>query len=482
MKEIRRRAVGTEFEWAVGFRVEAGDKYVFNQTDLLSDIINNINEERGLRRGGQMLLNGGKCYLDSSNLEYCTGEEDTLDGVVAAEIAGERIVTNAVREHVENSERVVGYQVLKRSFITTNSAENGSNGYHINLCAESTNFTYNEDGMYDLGLWAATTGIFTGAGCLYKDTQGNVNYAISQKAIASKAAFSNSSITDKPLVCLRNEPHADSSKFYRVQITGLDPNISPWAMRMNIGMASLCLRVMEQNRDRDQIRLKKLPIPKYGRNDPLAILANQVATNPDRQVLATLSDGSTITPLEIQERAYELAATTEHTDEEAAILVEWKKALDSARSDEVYLEQKSGWRIKRAKLEQFAQRRDVPLGDSEVLARDRKWDALYTGSAADLLRTGRWSADMPPEDLIRHREDDPCPDTRAIVRSKAMKLAKHFTTSSFSWEHYQLGKEHTVRIPDPLMTKVPPQTPNQKVYYDDEGDETFVQPPPGYYY
>lgn len=452
MTEIRPRVTGTEMEWPVGLLVSGNDEFQHANGDDIRKITSQVSKYAPHYNG--FMPNGARCYEDCDLLEYCTGEEDTFIGTVAAEMAGERIVRQAVQKFVDKVNWIEDGRLLKRVY----HGHNISCGYHVNLCADARTVEPNGKSLYYLGLWAATVSMYTGAGCMYETSNGSAQFAIAQKSLGTMQGFDDFTTDQyKPLVCLRDEPLADDSRFTRVQIVGLDPNISPWASWMTLGTASLILRAIEQGRDtKKNLELEDRRTGSSAFDlDPIAALARSVARKPELDAKTIRHGGKSITAIGIQNQLYKMCEKTEHTDEEAKVLENWKTVLDSMNGDRKFLHQKSGWAVKRRQLQHYATRRSMDFDDSRMLGVDRSYDENREGGMADKLREKIWSEDMPPAEMIEHRMENPCPNTRASLRGAEILKHANYSLSAIGWDHASQYNEPTVYFEDPLMTKLP---------------------------
>jgi hypothetical protein len=452
MSELRPRVTGTEMEWAVGLRHLGDEDYTQATKSELDKAVKKLQKNVGAA-GNSMLRNGGRCYRDIDCLEYCTGEDDSFMGTVANEIAGEQLVDEALAEYAAETDDIETYSLLKRSHYNTEGTTDGlTTGYHINLCADAETVQQSEHSLYRLGLLVATESMFTGAGTLYqRSVYREAHPTIAQKTLGVASDFATSSY-DKPVISIRNRSYADDAKFNRVQIVSHDPNISPWASWMALGTASLCLRTIEQKR-----RGKDMHLESWYRNDaPLARLAVKVAMNPNLDTTVELYDGSTISAFEIQEELLKQAQATDHTDEEARVLVEWERALKDIRIDPKLMIDRTGWVVRHEKIAKYAKRHNLPMNHADILSLDRKWDAIGEKSIATTLRNSIWSKHMPDEVLITERRNEPCPGTRAVLRAAAVEESKQHKEARIEWGWYQFGpsSSHRVEMNDPLMTSL----------------------------
>ncbi len=441
-------------EWLVLLQYADSDHFERCTYEERGPMVRHLVGRRGIY--GYM-INGARCYDDCGSLEYATGESDSFIETVASEIAGEQLVDEALSTYIEEREHITDFELLKRpQLMRVPTMSTDRTGYHINLCGDARTFEIGKQDLYNLALWASTASLYTGSGKLYKpDDESLTQFTIAQKSLYVDAGLHTSTTGRKPLISLRHEPLANSSQFNRVQVVGIDANVSPWASWMALGTASLSLRAIEQSVKGRDLHLREHE--GIYRDEPLARLARAVARNPELDTVVELDDGTTIRAIDIQRELYMRAEQTDHTDEEALVLNNWHTVLNDVDGDRSFLKQKTGWMQRLELLDRYD---DLSANnESQLLQYDRELDSVRQGSIANELRATLWKNDMPDPLLIKERRDSPCPTTRAALRGAFIQESIAASSIDYSgnrinWDSWTNG-EGMVQVGDPLTATLP---------------------------
>jgi proteasome accessory factor A len=396
-----------------------------------------------LSRIGQFCSNGARLYDDiGQHPEYATPEDASLMGTVANEIAGERIL-----EHVLDSakEKKALHKFMLNKRVVDEFKNGYAWGYHENYLAPAHYLDISEEGLALLGIHLATRNILVGAGGLRRDRNtGSIQYFLAQKALNLNADFSGDTTRVKPVVNLRQEPHAASEVWRRVHVTSGDPNMSPWATFMKLGTTSLVLRLIENGEKLEQLRVASL-----------TNLAKKVAADLSLCDNVLLRDGTTIRPIGIQEKlcaaAWKLGKEIALPDEELLVISEWQKALDDAKEDPMLLWDRSDWVAKKLMLEAYADRHDLRDNDPDLFKKDRQWDNIGPHGIGIKLRKKHWANWMPTEEFIADRMFTPPDNTRAILRGKFIKRFAKDNGIFVSWSSVKVNN-HPINLPNPYNT------------------------------
>jgi proteasome accessory factor A len=415
-------------------------------------------------KSGDMLSNGARYYLDvGSKVEYATPEDTSLWGTVAAEHAGEIIVANGLKRYIAARDDIRRCILEKRVY-----GDNGDTwGYHINLSADARRIPpQNAEAfpatMHLLALHLATYDLYAGAGTIYKDGEGEVKFSLAQKALGLGCDFrngTNSHPLGKPLINLRNEPHAPAEDLRRIHITSSDPNISPWATWMKLGTNSLILRAIEQRRANNEVmRLK--------RQTSYVDIGRLTATDLTFSKKVELANDDWRTPLEIQKALFDIASKTYYTDQEAEVLDEWERALSDFEKDPMLLRDRSDAIAKYDLMQKRMEIKGVALDDDGMRVIDHDAGTLLfinkdhvptekhpeTPTPMSVkLRQGRWENWMTSDEELAKRVTTPPSTTRAHQRGRAIKTGN---VRMASWTKYSLWngtKEKTIDIAHPLI-------------------------------
>jgi proteasome accessory factor A len=397
----------------------------------------------GLVQTGGYYSNGSRIYVDvGEHIEYATPEDSSLMGTVANEIAGERVmhhILDTAKKEGKLHDFALNKRVVDESGLTW--------GYHESYLADATAIGINADSLGLLGVHLASRGVFAGAGAIYRKTTGSFAFHVTQKSARLNFDFGNHTTgPNKPVVNLRNEPHADNTKWLRIHVTSGDPNMSPWATFVKLGSTSLVLRLIEHGDVLEHLRVPSL-----------VRLAGQVAIDASLQEPIQLIDQTSLKPYEIQaqlcEAAQELSKDVELPGEEQLALQEWQQACDDLKRDPSLLKNRADWIAKKIKLERYAELHQLGLGSMQLQRKDRQWDILDDDHGIGMiLRQRLWKQWMPDEALISARVTTPPSETRACIRGNFIKAMSGICSAS--WTHVGLSDAY-IHLLDPYMAADP---------------------------
>jgi len=430
------RIYGTELEY--GFVTDStngrtGDHK--NIKELIGDYIGG-----NLAQVNEFYSNGSRIYADiGPHIEYCTPEDDSIEGTVANEIAGEKIVLDGLK-----SARQAGlfdnFRLNKRVM----DDEGTSWGYHANLLMERGELRPPFDPVA-LGLHLATVNIFTGAGMITPKLFGSPRFALAQKSLSLNHEINNSTTgNNKPLINTRDQPLSDSKEYYRLHIVSNDANLSPWAMRMRLGTIALILRLGENGFSFDEFETEK----------PFHELSKDVAEDLTLRQVVRLQNGRTLRPINIQEEfaqsARRLAEKVELPLEEQSIIDEWERACVDAMDEPEKLSDRADWAAKYQILQLAKDKYGLQWGSKKLRFLDRYWDDLEDGFG-QRMRSKEWAQWMPPEELIKTRRRTPPETTRAILRGRFITRFAKDEDADVDWDRVSL-RDWTVALPEPHQT------------------------------
>src|SRR5262249_18472774 len=86
--------------------------------------------------------------------------------------------------------------------------------------------------------------IFPGTGQIHRRSRG-VEYPLSQRAEHISEELSGSTVSGRPIINTRDEPHADAERFRRLHVIVGDSNMSEVATYLKVGTTALVLDMIE---------------------------------------------------------------------------------------------------------------------------------------------------------------------------------------------------------------------------------------------
>jgi len=237
-------------------------------------------------KSDRVLTNGARFYNDHTHPEYSTPECDKLFSLVAHDLAGERIVAECAR--LRN--RDLGQNVTQ-VFKNNTDYSGHSYGTHDNyLIARRLPF---ETYVRGLVPFLITRQLYAGGGKVGyegKNTPPHTGLQSSQRSDFIETILSIETMTDRPIINTRDEPHA-SENFRRLHLILGDANMSPYATALKVGSTRLVLMLIGE---------EKLASP-FVLEDPVAEIKLVSRDLTGRAVKLRRVDGGTVTPLEVQE-------------------------------------------------------------------------------------------------------------------------------------------------------------------------------------
>lgn len=460
MSEIRERIVGSEMEYSVFIKRPGLERPV--QFAPEGYFLTEYLAASGMPVNTTMLGNGGRFYIDYNGyIEYATPEERTFAGMMLREFAGERLVMGAVADYVRKHKDIITMEVQKR---VVDRKGGDTSGYHVNLLADRTRIKdMDPKTMRMLALHMAVNQPLFGAGAIISNHIDGAQYSFSQKLPGLSIDFGKGTHTNgsKPLINTRDEPHAESSLYRRIHLTSADPHISPWATEVFTASLSLVLRAIEQGKASKFENTMGSSILSLGRLSTLGI------SGTDAYAQRWSWDGRPMDSIhDIRETILEIVSGTEHTDEEARLLREWRTAHNDYNRDPMSIADRSDAIGRLAYIQQCNKLRGHAPNDFDTttaLTADLTYGSIYNvglrrtpidqpspevvhrQSRPYKLRTTSMARRMPTEEAINEAIHNPPEDTRAFGRAAVIRSGG---ATSMGWAQYQLDRT-TIKMPNP---------------------------------
>ena len=352
----------------------------------------------------RVLTNGARFYNDHTHPEYSTPECRSVFSLVAHDVAGERIVAECAA--IRNRE----LEGKPLQLFKNNTDYSGhSYGTHDNyLIPRETPF---EDLVKGLTPFLVTRQLYAGAGKVGSESVGDFKgLQLAQRSDFIETVLSIETMTNRPLINTRDEPHAMSSRYRRLHLILGDANMSAYATALKLGSTSLVLKLIANG--------KKFPGLELA--DPVADVSK---VSLDKTGVLQRKANGAVTALEIQE-AYLEAAEKAFSGKDGEcdwILVEWKKTLDELRHNPEKLSDRIDWAIKKKLFTEFMESEGIGWEDPILKSLDLEYHNLDPdrGLYRGLEQEGDVYSLLSEEEIVRAIESPPV-GTRAQVRGQAV--------------------------------------------------------------
>jgi proteasome accessory factor A len=396
-----------------------------------------------------ILVNGGRYYVDHAHPEYCTPECTNARDLVIWEKAGE-LILDISRISAEEA-LPTGQEILIHK---NNSDHKGhSYGCHENyLVDRQTPF---ENIVSGLMPFLITRQIFAGSGKVGVENGGEpAEYQISQRADFFETEVGLSTMVDRPIINTRDEPHADSGLYRRLHVIVGDANMSEYAEYLKVGTTALILQLIEEGVIKTQFNLQ----------EPVKALKD-VSRDLSCQKKLKLKDGKKFNAIDIQQEYLGLAmkhlSTTDISPVTKDILQKWEFVLTKLKEDPMQLKQQLDWVIKRHLIEAYQKRHNLDWKHPKIAMLDIQYHDIRPskGLYYRLLKNGKIERIVEQQEII-HAISNPPTDTRAYFRGRCLKkFAKDIY--SVSWNSITFNIEKETDDATILLDRVPMNHPQR---------------------
>ena len=315
-------------------------------------------------KSDRVLTNGARFYNDHTHPEYSTPECRTVFDLVAHDLAGEKIVGDCVR--IRNQELGGDYLQL---FKNNTDYSGHSYGTHDNyLIPRKLPF---DTWVQQLVPFLVTRQLYAGAGKVgaeRKNEDGFVGLQLAQRSDFIDSVLSIETMTERPIINTRDEPHA-TQDYRRLHLILGDANMSPYATALKVGTTRLVLTL---------IGAQKLDAP-FELADPVADV-QRVSRDTTGTTPLKLKSGKTVTPLEIQEwylqQALKHTGLSDETEEWDWVTREWGRTLNDHRQNPENLADRIDWAIKKSLFTDFMEAEGLKWDDPILQSLDLEYHNL----------------------------------------------------------------------------------------------------------
>ena len=357
-----------------------------------------------------ILINGGRYYVDHAHPEYCTPECTNVRDLVKYEKAGELILDlsrMAAEELLPDNQEIIIYK-------NNTDYKGHSYGSHENYLM-SRNVPF-QDIVNGLTPFFVTRQIITGSGKVGAENgTDEVDFQISQRADFFETEVGLSTMVARPIINTRDEPHADEKLYRRLHVIVGDSNMSEYTIYLKVGITSIVLQLIEKGVVGEQFKL----------SDPVSDI-KRVSRDPSCKCQLALEDGRTWTPIEMQ-RAYLDLADKHLSDVDLSligkdVMDKWAFVLDRLESDVMSLDWHLDWVIKKSLIDAYIRRHGFSWSDPRIRMLDLQYHDIRPnkGLYARLLKNGRIKRLLNQEEII-HAITNPPVDTRAYFRGMCLQ-------------------------------------------------------------
>ncbi len=377
---------------------------------------------------GGFLFNGGRAYLDMGHLELCTAECLSLQDLIQHDRANDALL----------NEGLAALDYTNRAGFVRNNVDHYSGatfGCHENyLVRRSAPLT--ERNVQSLLAFLTVRIVLCGAGKVGAspayEMRGGVEiptdappFQISQRADYIQNELFEWVQFNRAIINTRDEPLADARRFRRLHLLHGDTNVLPGTLALKVGTTALVLDLLEANRL------------------PAVTLADSVATfralsrHPDGPWRVPLVGGEEVDALQLLDQfrdacQSEFGGRDLETD---LILKDWNDTLRFLADDRASLVGRIDWITKRWLFSQFVDAERIPWSSPWLKSQDLEFhhvDPMRSLARSLADPDSPWE---PQESAVFAAKSLPPPDTRAAIRSRAMKaLAADGRGCFVDWE------------------------------------------------
>jgi proteasome accessory factor PafA2 len=436
---VRARRARWDFEEESPLRDARG----FDMSREVADSSQLTDEDLGL--ANVILTNGARLYVDHAHPEYSTPECTNPRDVVLWDKAGEQVMLDAARR----ASQLPGAGPI---LLYKNNTDNkgASYGAHENyLMRRSTPFG---DIVRHLTPFFVSRQVVTGAGRVGIGQDGRDHgFQVSQRADYFEVEVGLETTLKRPIINTRDEPHADPEKYRRLHVIIGDANLAEVSTYLKVGTTSLVLAMIE-----DRFISRDLAV-----RQPVRSL-RETSHDPSLKRLLTLSDGTTLTAVQLQMEYLDLARKYVEdrygADADAQtldVLERWGSVLDRLERDPMLCARELDWVAKLQLLESYRDRDGLDWDDAKLHLVDLQYSDIRPGKGLyhRLVSLGRIDRILV-DDAVARAMHDPPEDTRAYFRGRCLeKYADQIAAASWDSVIFDIpGRESLQRVPtiDPL--------------------------------
>ncbi|AKE39162.1 Pup--protein ligase [Corynebacterium camporealensis] len=399
--------------------------------------------------------NASRLYLDvGSHPEIATAECDSLSQLLAYERAGD-VIVDKLGQQAEETLREQGKAQAVYLFKNNVDSVGNSYGCHENYLI-SRHMVLKDLGKALLP-FLITRQLICGAGMI-APAKGDkpAQFVLSQRADQVWEGVSSATTRSRPIINTRDEPHGDSKRFRRMHVIVGDSNMAEPTFALKVGSTQLVLEMLEAG----------FPMPEIDIVDPIKEIRN-IARDITGQTELPLTEGGSMTALEVQRRIYEAAAQwLEQREEDGTgtsnaemerVLDLWARTLDGiAKQDFSGIDREIDWVIKRSLFERYRDRLGGDWGHPKLAQLDLAYHDIRPGRGLyDVLLSKSMIARWIDDEQIAAAMHTPPATTRAAMRGEFLRTARELGANvTVDWTRMKVNRPdpHSAEFGDPFAT------------------------------
>ena len=256
-----------------------------------------------------------------------------------------------------------------------------------------------------------TRQLYAGAGKVGSESAtGFKGLQLAQRSDFIETVLSIETMTNRPIINTRDEPHAVSNRYRRLHLILGDANMSAYATALKVGSTSLVLNLIANKEKFSHLELA----------DPVS---DVLKLSLDKTQVLHRKSGGTITALEIQE-AYLESAENSFAGKDLEldwVLAEWQRTMNELRHSPEKLSDRIDWAIKEKLFAEFMQSEGIGWEDPLLKSLDLEYHNLDPdrGLYRALQQEEEVYSLLTEEETARAIEFPP-EGTRAQIRGQAV--------------------------------------------------------------
>ena len=356
----------------------------------------------------RVLSNGARFYNDHTHPEYSTPECSSLFSLVAHDVAGEKVVAESTK--IRNQE--LGGKPVQ-IFKNNTDYSGHSYGTHDNyLIPRKIPFDHIVKGLVP---FLVTRQLYAGAGKVGSENPNSNDYKglqLAQRSDFIEKVLSIETMTQRPIINTRDEPHAIRNKYRRLHLIMGDANMSAYATALKVGTTRLVLNLIASGGKLPDIELEN-PVEDV----------QKVSLEKNRNAKLKKTSGDSITALEIQEIYLEAIEQnfSNQNKEWNWVIQEWEKTLNDFKHSPEKLSNRIDWAIKEKLFLEFMESENFSWDDPMLQSLDLEYHnldpdrGLYRG-----LEQETHVYSLVTEEEINCAIEFPPEGTRAKIRGDAV--------------------------------------------------------------